>query len=188
MRWNYYLLGSLLLVVAPGARAQLRLEALRPAPVTDSCCAATGLPLTQYVRYVGPQLQETGIIVRRHRRLPCLVEVRDSVYRLCFSYDSDCSARLSLPCALYPPGRPLANNRVNGQRVGLWLKWYPWGSIRRASSYQYFGGDGEWRVEVYFRPNGKPLRVNYYRWGRRSSVVLRYTKKEGWLRGSKITF
>jgi hypothetical protein len=108
----------------------------------DSPCRR--LPLRYFLR----QADTAGIVVRG-RRVPCRITVEEGSYVVEFAGSRTWSTPLYFDCVAVDPVR-IFNGRLHGQRVGIWLRWYPWGGLRRAVMYQ------EGRVErrMKFRPNG----------------------------------
>jgi antitoxin component YwqK of YwqJK toxin-antitoxin module len=52
----------------------------------------------------------------------------------------------------------LFNNHANSKKYGMWLSWYPWGTLRKVTQYK----ENNPLFVLYFRPNGTISKLAVY--------------------------
>ena len=98
---------------------------------------------------------EEGIIYRRNY-IPCNFSFDKNGYVIKFG---KMAAHEKPPYKLFcsqVSQRKIFNNRKNGKRIGIWVRFYPWGKIRKIVLYEERGPT---KISIY-RPNGFMIRYN----------------------------
>jgi hypothetical protein len=135
-----------------------------------------------YRTWDGERVVAAGLYVRGDY-LETTVRAEGTGYVLGVGNPTGRVPRLDLDCATMAPGRPF-NNRRQGRKVGIWLRRYAWGGIRRAAQYE---AGGLVRA-IYFRPNGKLVRVQEYRHGKKSRGGTYYYNQAGYVTNGMMPF
>lgn len=178
LKTNLILLNLLFLFAKNEAKANI---AFAGTP-EDTICKNNSIKITKYSIYIDQKIIESGIIVKK-RYIPCDVEILKGNYSFAFGNLVTASPILFFDCANNQPGKTF-NGHHNGQKVGIWFGWYPWGGVRRATMYR----DGQRSTVVYFRPSGKLARMLSYKNGKKRKSGNAIYDKQGNVIGGPIRF
>ncbi len=148
----------------------------------DLKCNGPKIRLVQYAVTAGDSLVESGITVNKHR-IETSVSVENGSYVFGFGNQRTRVPRMSFECEENQSGKTF-NGKRNGQKVGIWFKRYPWGSVRKAVMYKA----GLVERIACFRPNGKLRLVSNYRNGKKSKGGDYHYDKQGLVTNGMIPF
>jgi antitoxin component YwqK of YwqJK toxin-antitoxin module len=124
---------------------------------TDTICGT--FKIKKYQIQPNDSTKEEGLIIKR-RKIQCEYYFKNEFCVFSFGdpyYSGRLGNILGFICRPVQPDK-LFNGHYNKQRVGIWLHYYPWGALRKATEYEK---DAK-QTRIYFRPNGKLLRTVFY--------------------------
>lgn len=135
---------------------------------SDTC----EIKILTYAKQSNGRIVEKGIVIRKSY-VPCDIYWREYGCSLTLGRNRESDMpEFQISCVDVDIDR-LVNIRKNGYKVGLWLKFYPWGGIRKATTYR----KGEVYKMAIFRPNGNLVKYYTLRKSGKSMQVSLYDKR-----------